>query len=455
VRRWAGIGFGLALLCLAVSFRPVVQGDGINYFAYLHSLVVDHDLDFRNEYQAAEAAHLSLDVTLVATPTATGLVANFQPIGSALLALPFYLVALALQPGGAPQFSAPLVTAFTAASLCYGLLALVLSARLAAGAVGSVKAGLAGAVVAALTTPYVFYLLREPSYSHTFSAFAVSAFVLVWWRGREGRTGLGWFGLGVLGGLMGLVRIQDAPLAAIALLDLPGSGRRAWRAWPFLPGVALALTPQILVERTLFGTWLPYRPPAYALSFWPGHYAEVLVSSHNGLLTWSPVFGVAAVGLALLRDRRLALAALLALGIELAIEGSAPDWSGGLSFGMRRLLDLLPFVVVGLAELVNRLPERAWAAGAVALSGWNLLLVANFLYVLRTDRDPGLAGLLAGQVQALRFAPRLLIQGGFVRALAAGRPGTALALLAVEAGCLGLAALALWGMSRRVYSRQT
>ena len=61
MNRWLAGGFCLVLLGLACTFRPVVQGDGVNYFAYLHSLVVDHDLDFRDEYRAAVAAGISVD----------------------------------------------------------------------------------------------------------------------------------------------------------------------------------------------------------------------------------------------------------------------------------------------------------------------------------------------------------------------------------------------------------
>src|SRR5262249_40411327 len=213
------------------------------------------------------------------------------------------------------------------------------------------------------------------------------------------------------------------PLAAIALIDLPRARSRGphettrfhgvgWRAWPFVPGLALALGPQLLIEHTLFGTWLPYRPAAFAPSFWPGHYADVLVSTHNGLLTWSPVFALAALGLFLLPERRLALAGLFAFAVELVIEGSAPDWWGGLSFGMRRFLDLLPFVVVGLAELARRAQPWVVALGGSLLAMWNLVLVANFLYVMKGDRNLTYAELLGGQVEALRYVPRLFAQRG-------------------------------------------
>lgn len=433
------------LVFLACTFRPVVDGDGVNYFAYLHSLVLDHDLDFANEYGAAQDAGLALNETLVGTRTATGLLANFQPPGSALLALPFYLGALALRPGGEPQFGPPFVTAFAVASLFYGLLAVGLAARLAGSADGSPVRGAAAACAAGLTTPFVFYLAYEPSYAHTFSAFAASAFVLLWWRGRGEQSALSWSFLGLLGGLLGTVRIQDAALAAVALVDVP---RTRWRALAFAPGFVLGFLPQLLAARTLFGTWLPDRPPEYALQPWPGHYLDVLLSSHNGLLPWSPVFAAAAVGIALLPDRRLGLAALIAAAGQVAIVGSTPDWWGGHSFGMRRLVNLLPFVSVGLAELARRLPAAAAAAAGAALAAWNLLSMVNFLYVLRVDRDPGYLGLLAGQVHAVPFLPRPFAQGAVVRDLALWpllhqpfRPLAGLALLVLEAACLLVALL--------------
>jgi hypothetical protein len=148
--------------------------------------------------------------------------------------------------------------------------------------------------------------------------------------------------------------------------------------------------------------------------------------------------------MALVGDRRLQLAFVWAFGFELAIQGSAPDWWGGHAFGPRRFLDLVPFWCLGLAALAQRL--RPWAAGlaAAALSAWNLLLVANFEYVIRVDRDPGYWGLLRGQMAALSDLPRLAVQGGVVRDLVLWpllhRPpgvGAGLALLALEALALG------------------
>jgi hypothetical protein len=457
IRRWTPLGGAaapgqaallLALLggvfLLALAFRPVVEGDGVNYYSYLHSLVVDRDVDFSDEYQAAREAGVPGYSTLVETRTPVGLLANFQPAGAALLAMPAYLVGLVFQRGGSPQYGTALVLAYTAASLLYGLLALAFCYRLAREVVGSARAAAMGTLVAAGATPFLFYLLWEPSYAHTFSACVASAFVLLWWRARDWSPAA-WFGLGLLAGVMAMIRYQDGLLAAIVLLDV----RRArWRLLPFAAGALVGFAPQLVVTHEVFGTWLPYRPPEFALQLWPGHYLEVLMASRNGLFIWTPAAIAAAAGYRFVADRRLSLAAAVALGLELVLEGSAPDWWGGHSFGMRRLLVLLPFAVVGLAALAARLSGRSrlLLAAAVLLVAWNVLLVANFQYVIRTDRDAGYLGLLSGQLSAVRFVPRLAGQGGVVRWLVLWaplrhpfEPVAGLALLAVEALSLGAA----------------
>ncbi len=442
--RW--LVFGLALLALACLFRPVVEGDAVGYFAYEHSLVFDHDLNFSDEYAAAKAAGVTLYLDNIDPRTATGLPVNFQPVGSALMAMPFYLVAVALHPSGVPQWAAPFTTAIAAASLLYGLLALALSYALA-------RRSLVATLATLTATPLLYYLTAEPGYSHTFSVFASALFAVVWWRSPD-RSPAGWFLLGLLGGFMGAVRIQDGALAVIAVLDLP---RARLRALAMLPGLLLGFLPQLIAEKVIFGTWTPGRGQFSILEWFPGHYLQVLFSSHNGLFAWTPIALVAVAGWFLLEDRRLRAACLLGLAVEVVVAGTQGDWWGGQAFGMRRLLDLTPFFAVGLAAVARRLrPALAWAA-AGALTAWNLLLMANYSYVIRVDRDPGYLGLLAGQLKALPDLPRVLLQGDVVRDLllfrAAHRPFDPLAgvlLLAIEAACLAAALAAADNLAKRL-----
>jgi hypothetical protein len=250
---------------------------------------------------------------------------------------------------------------------------------------------------------------------------------------------------------MALTRWQDALFGAIALLDV--IQRPRWRALLLLPGAAAVLAPQLVVNEIVFASPLPQRPPGQSIGLL-GHQLQVLLSSWHGLFVWHPLTLAAAAGFLLVRDRTLRIACIYALVVQTAVNGAVPDWWGGAAFGARRFVDLLPFWAIGLAALGERVPRAlAWTATSLG-AAWNFLLVANFLYVIHGDRDPGYLGLLAGQIAAVPYLPHLA-QGAVVRELLivhwlARPPDTALGLawLAIEAACVGLAAAAALAAGR-------
>jgi hypothetical protein len=434
---------GIALLLLAVTFRPVVEGDGVGYYAYLHAVLVSHSLDLANEYAAAIASRTPLYLPLLTTRTVTGHLADFFPIGPAILSAPAYLVALALHRSGEPQYGSPFIEAFSLASLFFGLIALAICYRLAASIVVDRRAAWIAVIGATIATPLVYYLLTDPSYSHTFSVFCVSAFLYAWWKGPP-RTYKGWFGLGLLGGLMAMTRFQDGLLVAIVLIDVR---RLRWPALLLIPGALIAFAPQFAVDQFQYGTWLPQRPPDQPLDLLHGNYLDVLFSNNNGLLVWTPAALVAAAGFFFIQDRRIKLACAFAFLLEFVIDGSIRDY-GGAAFGARRLLDLFPFAVVGLAAVVARIGPRFDWAVIGALCAWNLALIANFEYVISAGQERGYAGLLLGQLAALPDIPRLFAKGAVVRDLLLWSqahtrfdPVGGISLLVLEAACLATALL--------------
>ena len=400
-----------AIAFLAIAFKPLVSADGGGYFAYLHSVVVDHDLDMTDEYAAGSAAHVHL-AGGIHERTVTGLPPNQFAVGPAILSLPAYLIALLIRPSGEPQFGPPFTFAFTLASLFFGCMALALAYRFVRRLDYSQDAGLVAVAAIAITTPLLYYLVYSPSYSHTFSAFMVTAFVYLWWTRRDQRTIAGWLVLGLVAGVMALVRWQDGALAAIALLDFP---RARWRVALMVPGALLAFTPQFVVDEVIFGKLMP-GAPSVSFSPFPGHYFDVLFSSLHGLFIWSPVFLAAVAGYWFVKDRTLRIAFALCFLIDLAVIGAFVYWYGGFSFGMRFFINLTPFWAIGLAALATRLrPVISWAAVAL-LGAWNFVLVLSFTYTLKGDVAPGYAGLLQAQLHSLTLLPHL-VQGYVARGL--------------------------------------
>lgn len=418
---------GAVVIFLAVVFAPRVQGDGTGYFAYLHSIVVDHDLNMSDEYTAAQAVgvHTAGDTRIV---PATGLPANQFPVGPAILSLPFYLLALTLRPSGQPQFAPPFTFAFTLASLLYAALALALIYVWLRRLSYSLGVALAAITAVALSTPFFYYFAFEPGYSHTFSAFMVTAFLYVWWTSRGSRGIRGWLALGLIGGLMALVRWQDAPLMLVTLLDVR---QASWRLLLQAPGALLLFSPQLAVDKVIFGRFQP-GANAVAFSLWPGHYLQVLFSSLHGLFVWSPVLVIAVAGYWFVPDRALRVAFAICFLITLGIIGSFVFWYGGASFGMRFFINMSAFFAIGLAAIAARLrPAIVWAAVAL-FAAWNFVLVLNFAYLQKADVDPGYIPLITGQMRSLQYLPHLM-QGYVIRALLL-RSGSGLAAAGLLAG---------------------
>ena len=62
----------------------LIGSDGVGYFMYVHSLVIDRDLNFQNEYMQLYGT--------TPVPTATGLYANQFAIGPGIMWMPFFAV---------------------------------------------------------------------------------------------------------------------------------------------------------------------------------------------------------------------------------------------------------------------------------------------------------------------------------------------------------------------------
>ncbi len=405
------------LLTIPLLTPRVAASDEIEYFSYLHSLVFDHDLDFRNEYEHFCNLNLSdciesrFKETFLDDRTPTGLQINFGPIGSALLWSPFYLLAHlvtltvhSLVPGLSPDgYSAPYVFAVSFASLLYGWIGLALSYRIARDYAGE-KIALGATLAILFATNAVYYLYVAPAMSHAPSLFASALFVFIWYRTRESRQEGSWrpWGLlGACGALMTMVREQEAIFILIPLIEgailaaksaKNGEGASALRRFRQqtlgLASMSAAwlifFSPQLVVYRILNGNFLPAKDVTQKFTWDGTHIGDVLFSNLHGLFSWTPLTLFAVVGLFLLwrRDRLMATAFLLTFAAEVYLLGSFSTWFGGAAFGMRRFVNCTVLFVVGLAVLADtvrgRVPLRVLAGASGLFVVWNLFFIVQF-----------------------------------------------------------------------------
>ena len=384
---WTG-AYGVLLVIFHGAFDRA-SGDGREYFAQLHSLVIDRDLNFQNEareFGADEAA--------------------IFPFGSAWLWLPFYLLAHAwlgvLNVFGAnlrhEGYYYPYQMAVGLGTLTYGFAGLVLAYRVSVDYFGR-GLSLAATLAVAAGSFVIWYLAVDSSYTHGNSLFAVTLFLFLWHRTRGSRDVRGWAVLGLAGGLMTMVRWQNAvfllPLgldsAAVAWRALRGRDRHRLRGdaagvAAATAGFAVAFFPQLYFWKVVNGGWFNVPHGQAGQQWWRDSLAlDVLFSPNHGLLSWHPLLYVALLGVPLFMKRDWRFGALLVamFAAQVYVNGAVTTWWGGSAFGGRRFDGTVLLFVLGLASLMfwsRRRPVVLWAP----LIGAFVLANAFFMREMRT-----------------------------------------------------------------------
>jgi hypothetical protein len=401
---WAAL-----VLTLPLVTTRIRGADEIEYFAYLHSAVFDHDLEFGNEYEHFYAQDPSGLAGFKATfldlrEPVTGRHINFAPLGTALLWAPAYLLAhgavLVARALGAPLaadgFSRPYIWAACYASWAYGMAALLLLHR-ALVVFGSFPEPAAAWATAAVLwgTPLLYYVTLGPGFSHAVSVFVITLLLWLTLRfRRQGFTPGRAAALGALGGLAALVREQDGLFLAVPALLIALDGMRARRVGAALAQLAalglsavIVFVPQLFAYRAINGGFGPSPLVARKMIYYGPHVLSVLFDPAHGLFVWAPLLLLAAGGLVLAAVRArggdpVPLALLVALLLQVWINGSVDSWTQAGAFGSRRFVGATPLLAWGLAALLavilTRMGRRAVAALLLAFAWWNVSLMVQF-----------------------------------------------------------------------------
>jgi hypothetical protein len=348
--------FSALLLLFHVGFMRAAS-DGRGYFAQLHSMVIDRDLDFANNIESFAARAADAD----------------YPLGTAVMWAPFFLLAhgwlWVLNLFGADYardgYWNPYQRAVGLGTLAYGFAALVM--------IGNVlrryfdgATSLVAASTVLMATPVVWYVAVDSSMSHGASLFAVTSFLVACLATREGRSRRQWWLIGGLAALMVTVRAQNALFLAVLGIEALQVLWKEWRtrsdagrtlrtavSYAIPAGVVLLLIVFILGSSGSGGGSDPYVARFGLFSRW--RVMDQLFSPHHGLISSSPALAFALLGLPLAyrRDRVLVVGLLAAVVAQVLVNGTSTDWQAGASFGARRFVECaLPFAL-GMAAAVD------------------------------------------------------------------------------------------------------
>lgn len=395
------------LFVLSLPFlNPWVRGDGVGYYAFARAPLIEHNLDFTEDYRHANENFRGARLDEHGQPrpafrTSTGHLDNHFSVGPAILWTPFLFlahggVAIARVLGSsvaADGFSAPYRIAMAFATALYAFVGLLLSFRLARKYVEERWALLATiAVWWASSLPVYMYF--NPSWSHAHSTFAVALFLWYWHETRPSRSLSQWLLLALTAGLMVNVYYPNAMVLAVLGVEAVRQYTLALhRSTPtahegprvpdllvrhvlFIAVVLICLLPTFVTRYIVYGS--PFESGYVPLRDWLWRspvFLSVLFSSNHGLLSWTPILLLAIIGLFIFWRREPDvgtpfLAAFLAFYLFIACY---PDWAGISSYGNRFFVSLTALFVVGLSVFLDRF-ARFFHSRRTALPAGSALL---------------------------------------------------------------------------------
>lgn len=323
-----------------------VWGDGRFYYSYMPSLVLNRSLGPPNKFA----------------------------IGPALFWLPFFTLVHLIIRGDGFGFGYQIVVGL--ASVFYGIGGLYFC-FLVVRRYFSERIALVGTLSIWLGSNLFFYTAVDPINSHAISFFISSVVLYFWLKLDAEKKNWPVAILGMLMGVLGMVRVQDLIFALPLLIWI-----KKWKRKLILAGgILLGFLPQILVWQILFTRIKsPYLIAGERFNLIQPQIMSVLFSPKNGLIFYSPIIILALIGLVAWykRNKFLAYGGLTLFLLQLLIVAFWHNWWGGQAYGGRMFISLMPFFILGMSDFINRAKNKNLV---YLLNG--MLAVLNF-YMMAT-----------------------------------------------------------------------
>ncbi len=367
--------FGKAYLILAVALitvffgsqlwksEKIIEWDITLYYSYLPATFIYHDLEFNDRdpiwdeklffMNTDEEGHRYVKMTS----------------GLAYLYAPFFFGAHAFALAAdypANGFSLPYQFALMLSALLFGLLGLWYLGKLLMRWFSEKVAFLTLLVIFAGTN-LAYYTFASPM-SHVYN-FALVSMFLYWFFQYIDRQRLKHMLLmGLVGGLLVLIRPTNIIALLFPLITLIGSSKRInlpKLGRHLLPALGLAVLvwlPQLWYWHHMTGHWLVYSYNGETFFFNDPEIWKGLFSYRKGWFVYSPVLVFSVGGFVVLFKNhvRIAWAALITMVICLYITFSWWCWWYGGGFGARSLIEFLPFMAMAMAGFIGWLIQKKW-----------------------------------------------------------------------------------------------
>jgi hypothetical protein len=366
-------GFGIFLGHYALAGQAV-YGDGIGYFAHLHSWVFDRDLNFTNEFRHIYSPENNNSPNPISAPDVLFVntlpdqsAANYYNPGMAMLLLPFYIAAdlianfgnLAGLPFQQNGYS-DLYQIFSGlGAVSYSIAGIYLLEKILVSSGYSKKVSFLSAVLIYLATHLFYYGAYDVLNSHFASFFAGT---LAWYLLLSRKSKIGLVMAGLAAGLSVCTRPQDGILVLVmaGFLWHTKSKHVSHFILGFIPGLILWL----IFSTTVFGVFWKH---THVLYLWSRigdgtiiNWLASLFDARNGLFSKSPILLITLMYL-ILNLKLLKKPVILWTGIFFMIQHLIISFQLGwtaAAYGGRMYTSSLLFFALLLAGLIERLWDK-------------------------------------------------------------------------------------------------
>lgn len=373
----------------------VIHNDIISYYCYLPAAIIHHDLTF--EFTKSNPEFYSNKYWPLKTSEGRDVVK--MTMGLAFLYLPFFLIghSLALIAGfPADGYSMPYLILLQISTIFYLLLGLIVLRRVLT---RWFKPRIVGIVLLAtfLGTNMLHYSTLEATMSHVYSFFLYSLFFLLTVKFWELPKIKYWLYLGLLVGLISLVRPTNGVVVLFfffwgisSVEKLKDRLRFLTKNWRFAAlSMILFLVvwiPQLVYWKTSTGHWFYYSYNNEGFQFLSPNILDGILSYRKGWLVYSPIMIIPLLGVIMLVTKRRfdwfwAVFSFTVINIYIIFSWWSWWYGGGL--GARPLIESYAFLALPFAYFLNWINEKTTRrvlgySAIVFLALYGLLI--NFQY---------------------------------------------------------------------------
>ena len=357
--------------------NKVIDNDVVSYYAYLPAGIIFHDLNF--SFVKDLPPGFSGKIWLGTAP-------NGKPIlrmtmGLAILWLPFFLLAhlfskvMGIEALG---YSWPYSLSIFAATIFYLLIGLLFLRKILLKYFSEIITGITLLLVV-VATNLMFYTISEPGMSHVYSFSLITIFLYMTFKWVEQPTALSSLILGLLAGLIVLIRpVNGLVLVFPALLSINSFDefyQRLITRWKFiaLAGLAAVLIamPQLIywkmqTDQLFFNSYMDQGRFYFANP----HVLDGLFSFRKGWFIYTPVMLFSVAGLFFLKQyvKGFTMSVIVFLALFIYVIYSWWCWWYGGSFGARPMIDTYGLMAIPLAAFLAAFAKKSfWQQGVIGL----------------------------------------------------------------------------------------